>query len=275
MMSERSSGDSDIRNSPVIVLAYPNSGVRRLQSLLEIQLELSCTSGTGVLAACHHAARAWRQVEGKSSDHLSALAIAAIRNMVIPMITMVTTRSGRRRWCEVATADRSTAETFLQVFPDAQFLCFHRECDDAISATLRSSRWGLSGAGFAPHVAEHPTSSVAALAAWWTTRTRPALEFERAHPTSCMRLRYGDLTANPDSTMAAVRSFLTLENTDTRSEFLAAPPPQPHAETADDMDRSELPLRQIPATVLAKVNQLQSELGYPRIGPSSYPPASS
>ncbi|MGH3171511.1 MAG: sulfotransferase, partial [Trebonia sp.] len=206
--------DGAARNAPVVVLTYGNAGGRRLQSLLESQPELTCTTSTGVLAACEQAAAAWRQVEKRPAKGLSPLAVKSVRVMATQMITAVTVRSGRPRWCELAAAEPSAAEAFLQVFPGTQFVCLHRSCPDLIAAVLLASPWGLSGAGFAPYVATYPGSTVAALAAWWAARVWPVLDFERAHPGACLRLRYEDLAEDPDATLNGIRAFLGLGGPD-------------------------------------------------------------
>jgi hypothetical protein len=259
------------RNAPVVLLTYGNAGGRRLQSLLESEPELTCTTSTGVLAACEHAAAAWRQLEGRPAKGLSPLAVRSVRAMATQMITSVTVRTGRSRWCELAAAEPSAAEAFLQVFPGTRFVCLHRACPDLVSEVLLASPWGLSGAAFAPYVVTYPGSAVAALAAWWAAHASPVLTFERAHPGACMRLHYEDLAADPDAARASVRAFLGLAAPAQAPAGAPAPEPAPAQAPAGAPDRepgADLPLEQIPPALLAQVNQLHAELGYPRLGAS-------
>jgi len=264
--------DGAARNAPAVVLTYGNAGGRRLQSLLESQPELTCTTSTGVLAACEQAAAAWRQVERRPAKGLSPLAVKSVRVMATQMITAVTVRSGRPRWCELAAAEPSAAEAFLQVFPGTRFVCLHRACPDLVAAVLLASPWGLSGSEFAPYVAAYPGSTVAALAAWWAGHARPLLDFEHAHPDACLRLRYEDLTGDPDAALNSIRAFLGLGGPDIL-------PPAPGDVPGGDVDGgdvdgadgaagrepgADLPLGQIPPVLLDQVNQLHAELGYPQ-----------
>lgn len=252
--------------SPVIVLSYAHAGGARLQSMLSLHPELACTNATGVLAACDQAVAAWRRVDGRPGRPLSPLAATSVRGLAIAMISALTATAGKRRWCETAAAERSAAETFLALFPGTRFVCLHRACPDVIVATLAASRWGLSGAGYASYVTAHPASTVAALAAWWADHARPVLAFEEAHPQSCVRVRYEDLAADPAHTEGGILKFLGL---DVRGPWLPElpgtangnGPQEPHGVLPEP--GANLPVAQIPGPLLAQVNDLHAQLGYP------------
>ncbi|HSZ43101.1 MAG TPA: sulfotransferase [Trebonia sp.] len=268
-MRDGAADDGAARNAPVVVLTYGNAGGRRLQMLLESQPELTCTTSTGVLAACEQAAAAWRQIEGRPAKVLSPLAVKSVRAMATQMIMAVTVRSGRPRWCELAAADPSAAEAFLEVFPGTRFVCLHRACPDLMSNVLLASPWGLAGAGFAPYVTAYPGSTVAALTAWWAGHAGPVLDFERAHPGSCMRLHYTNVTEDPDTALNSVRAFLRLGGPDILPSAPGdAPARDAAAGLANGDDVPDLPLDQIPPPLLAQVNQLHAELGYPQVAAS-------
>lgn len=254
------------RNAPVVVLTYGNAGGRRLQALLESQPELACTASTGVLAACDQAATAWRQVEGRPAKGLSPLAVKSVRAMATQMITAVTVRAGRPRWCETAAAEPSAAETFLQMFPGTRFVCLHRACPDLIAAVLLASPWGVSGPVLAPYVAAYPGSTVAALTAWWVAHAGPVLDFERAHPGACMRVRYEDLAEDPDAARSGIQAFLDLRAPDAAPPVPAVVPVQASADAPSQATGADLPLDRIPPPLLTQVNELHAELGYPLLG---------
>jgi hypothetical protein len=97
-----------------------------------------------------------------------------------------------------------------------------------------------------------------------------------------MRLHYEDLAADPDAARASVRAFLGLGAPDVQPPApgkvpaqapagAPAPEPAPAQAPAGAPDRepsADLPLEQIPPALLAQVNQLHAELGYPRLGAS-------
>jgi hypothetical protein len=255
--------DSAGRADPVIVLTYGHAGAWFLQRLLQDEPELAATSATGLLAACDAAAAAWRSAEQRPEGKLPPLARASIRAMALPMMTSITARAGRPRWFEIASSGRSAAETFLELFPGTRFVCLHRASQDAIYATLQASPWGLTGQAYAAYTASYPGSKVAALAAWWAGHTEPILEFEQEHPEACMRLRYEDLVADSAGTGREIREFLGLNLQALELPELPGDLWQALAGADAPGCGADFPAGQIPPVLLAQVNELHEQLGYP------------
>lgn len=255
--------DGSQRTDPVIMLTYGHAGARHLQQLLQDQPELAATSGTGLLAACDRAASAWRQAERRPERVLSSLAKTSIRTLASAMMVSITSRAGRPRWFETASAEPSAAETFLDLFPGTRFMCLHRACPDVIYATLQASPWGLAGPVYAAYTASYPGNMLAALAAWWADHAGPILEFEREHPAACLRLRYEDLAADPARTEREIGEFLGLKTEVPVLPELPGDLPQALAGADAPGCGAGLPAGQIPAGLLAQVNELHKRLGYP------------
>jgi hypothetical protein len=255
--------DAGAPNSPIIVLSYGYAGAERVQNALAVGSSLCCTSGTGVIPQCAAAAEAWRRIEGRPGMTLSRLAAAAIRGLVTAQIGAILASSGQPRWCELAIAAPGGAETFLQVFPDAHFVCVHRSCLDVIRAGVQANPWGLQGQGFRPFLLAYPGNSVAALAAYWAASTEQLLGFERANQQATDRVRYEDVTSQPGQALAAVRAALGFGNT----ERDGIPPAQrgwltEPADTPAGPDAT-VPVEMIPQPLRQHITSLHAELGYP------------
>jgi hypothetical protein len=257
---------------PVIVLTYSHTGGYHLNQLLSGSSELACTSSTGVLQLCQQAAGAWQSAEGRGAGVLSPLAATTIRRFTSTLITVILARAGGRRWCETAIAQYEAADTFLKVYPGAQFLCLHRSCPDVIYAALRATPWGLSNPLLAPFTATYPGSTVAAIAAYWVGFAGLLLGFEESHPEACLRIRYEDLFRGQDETADQVEEFLglglskigrmpSLPGNDSTKQG------QPSADIPGCGDG--VPVEQIAAPLLAQVNELQKKLGYPPLEQAS------
>jgi hypothetical protein len=254
---------------PVIVLTYGHAGAGYLQRLLQDRPELAATSGTGLLAACGQAASAWLETERRPQRVLSPLAKTSIRALASAMMTTITARAGRPRWFETAAAEPSAASTFLDLFPGTRFVCMHRACPDVIYATLQARPWGLAGQAYAAYTVSYPGSTIAALAAWWAGHAGPILEFEREHPAACMRLRYEDLAADPARTEREIGEFLGLKQEVPILPELPSDPRQTLTGADAPGCGAGLPAGQIPAGLLAQVNELHSQLGYPPLDAES------
>ena len=250
-------------NSPIIVLSYAYAGAERVQDALAEGSSLGCTSGTGIIPQCAAAAEAWRRIEGQQSTTMSRLAAAAIRGLVTAQIAAILASSGQPRWCELATAAPGAAETFLQVFPDAHFVCVHRSCLDVIRAGVQANPWGLQAQSFKPFLLAYPGNSVAALAAYWMTSTEQLLGFERANQQAADRVRYEHVTTQPGQALAAVRAGLGLSDTDSDG----IPPAQQgwpiESGDAPAQPDATVPAEMIPQPLRQRITQLHAELSYP------------
>ncbi|HEY7145098.1 MAG TPA: sulfotransferase [Streptosporangiaceae bacterium] len=249
------------QSGPVIVAAFRFSGVQALQSVLSGYPGLTCTTGSGIIAACATAMSAWQQVEQARTP--SQLAASSVRALASSMITRILAADGGTRWCDVVSASADAMAVFARLYPRARFICLHRACDKTVAAATAVSRWGLGSTGVAEFAAAYPGNSVAAVAAYWRASTSGLLDFEQAHQDRTLRLRHEDLAASPEQAAAGIAGFLGLPACQP-----GGPVPPPDA-APDGQDRAAqpVPLQLIPAPMLTLVNELHARLGYPALAP--------
>lgn len=257
------------RAAPVIVMAYTGSGADQLRPLLAAFPELTCTTGTGILPLCHHAVTTWQAVDGGTGEGFSPLGLASARTLCAGLVTVILARNRGSRWCEFTMAPPVAAGTFVRLYPQTRFLIVYRRADTMVRAIIGTSRWGLAGPEFASFVSAHPASSVAALASYWVTHTSQQLDFEQAHPGSCLRVRIEDLTANAAQSRLDIGDFLSLDREDV-SPWLSQHETGSQPASADS-PATGLPLDQVPEPLLAQVNELHARLGYPPVAAASLP----
>jgi hypothetical protein len=250
-------------SSPIIVLSYAYAGAERVQNALAAGSRLACTSGTGILPQCAVAAETWRRIQGQPGMTMSRLAVAAIRGLVTAQITAILASSGQPRWCELATAAPDAAETFLQVLPQAHFVCVHRSCLGVISAGARANPWGLHDQGFTPFVLAYPGNTVAALAAYWATSAQQLLAFERANQQAADRVRYEDVTGQPGQALAGVRAALGLGDRESDGVLPAQPGWLAEPGDAPAEPDATVPTGMIPEPLRQRITHLHDELSYP------------
>lgn len=247
----------------VIVMAYTGSGANRLRSAMSAFPGLTCTGRTGILPLCHTAVTTWQTVDDRDGERFSSLGAASARTLITGLVTAILARNGGSRWCEFTTAPHAAGQTFARLYPQTRFLIVHRRADTVVRTILDASRWGLAGPEFAPFVAAHPASSLAALTSYWATHTVQQLDFEQAHPQSCLRVRIEDLITNSAQTLRDISDFLCL-GAAAPSPWLV--PEEPGNQPADaDSPATGIPLNLIPAPLLAQLNDLHDKLGYPPI----------
>ena len=246
---------------PVVVLAGSYSGAARLRHVLSGSTPFACTSGTGLLPLCAQAAATWQRVDNRDGPP-SSLALSSIRALAASMITAIMAGTGRSRWCEISFSPPAAAETFLRLYPGAQFVCLHRNCPDVIRAAIEANPWGLASAGLGSFTAAYPGSSAAAIAACWAESTESALDFQAAHPAACHLIRYEDLVDDPDLAAGSMFAFLGVD---------ASSPPEAGGEEADaavpgaPLGGAGIPASFLPRPLAERVNRLQQRLGYPPV----------
>jgi hypothetical protein len=254
------------RADPVIVLAYSGSEAGRLRSLLSEFPGMACTTGTGIVPLCDQAMTIWQAADGRPGGGFSALAAASVRALTAGLLTAVLAREGGSRWCEFVSAPPLAAGTFALLYPQARFLTVHRQASAVVRSSLAENRWGLSGPEYAPFVSAHPASAAAALASYWAARTMQQLEFEQAHQESCLRVRIEDLSADAAQTIQDIAGFLSADPA--IGPLSLTQDQDPSGPAAQEPPAAGLPLNQFPAALVAKLNELHRELGYPPLTPA-------
>jgi hypothetical protein len=250
------------RSAPIVVMAYAGSGADQLRSVLSAFPELACTQRTGILPLCHQAVTTWQTVDGGVGGGVSPLAAASLRALSAGLMTAILARQGGKRWCEFTSGTTTAAaQSFARICPQARFLIAHCRADTVVRAIIGSSRWGLEGPEFAPYVSAHPASPIAALASYWAAHTAQQLEFEHAQPDKCHRVRVEDLTANAAQAVLDISDFLALDGRDASPSFTQDDDRNWQAE--EGAPATGLPIDRIPASLLARVNELHRSLGYP------------
>lgn len=250
--------------APVVILAYGYSGAALVQQILADGTDLACTAATGIVPLCQAAAAAWSQIEIHPGPSMSRLAISSIRTLVSTQLTIVLAAADKRRWCELAASAPSAAQTFLQIFPEARFVCVHRACTDVISAAITSQPGGINGPLISRFIRRYPGNSIAAVAAYWTWATEQMLAFEAANPHACRRVRYEDVVADAAHALDSIRSSLHV-NQPTHQRPLPGIIEQAEPAGEDQVAR-HLPVQLdiVPDELRRQISQLHAELGYPQ-----------
>jgi protein-tyrosine sulfotransferase len=179
---------------------------------------------------------------------------------------------GKTRWCNKTPGDLHYADLFRLLWPEARFLCLHRQGYDVAASCLEVSQHGFMRE-LAPYVMASPTNTVAAMLRSWTEKTEKILDFERRWPGACHRLLYEDLVREPQSTLERALEFLGLEPCPHLHHMALR---QPHHRGGGDpkvwqtdavrSDRvgtgQTLPKGHIPGPLAAQVRALHEQLGY-------------
>lgn len=272
-------------DDPVFVLCAGRSGSTLLRFLLDAHPDLACPPETRLPWLCAQLAAAWAVVEDAPPPNadgtdavVSDLVAAGLRRSLDPVIAANLARQGKQRFCDKSLGGASHAGLLCQVWPGTRFLCLYRHPMDVIRSGIEASPWGLTGYGFDAYVASPPDNNVAALARYWLDLTTAILAAEGRFEDRCLPVRYEDLVADPEGEAARIFRFIGVDPVLGIADLCLSQQPQLFGPadykiwttsriSAESVGRGwSVPVRLIPAQLLARVNELGDVLGYVQVG---------
>ncbi|HZT90794.1 MAG TPA: sulfotransferase [Gaiellaceae bacterium] len=274
----------DVEPPPCFVLCAARTGSTLLRRVLDAHPDIYCPAEMNVASICQ---AMHFFVEGASQETANGCRDAdqLSRDVVRSAVGAAAAAEGKRRWCDKSLSSIDNAQLLKHVFPESTFICLYRQCADVIASAIDATPWGfggggpLAGYGYESYVRDSPRNFVFALAAYWADKTAAALEFQRSYPDQTYSVRYEDLVRNPVSTLEQLYRWLG-ENWD---ETFADPKhifgrPSSRDGLGDhkaaytsQFDAGAggrgwtIPLELIHPNLMARVDALNAELGYPTL----------
>jgi hypothetical protein len=280
----------------IFILSPERSGSTLLRVLLDAHPQVAAPGELGLGDLCHRLLIILTRTLGQTEDFrgsgpaaplstegwLSGVAVEGeaaekvlteTRELVEDLMGRYARACGKERWCNKTPSDLAYAEMLRLIFPEARFLCLHRQGLDVAASCLEISRYGFMRE-LAPSVMASPTNTVAAMLRNWVEKTEQILLFEERWSGQCLRLRYEDLVARPQETLSAVLSWLGLRPC---PDLHRSAWEQPHHRGGGDPriwttravegDRlgagRSLPRSHIPRALAEQTSALLERLGYP------------
>lgn len=280
---KRTAVDGRIESTaPVFILSCERSGSTLLRYIVDTHQDIACPAelrlGQLCVALYHSAYYSVGQVVATTEIERSSRTIERIRHFTSALMAEYTTAKGKRLWCDKSPENLETLEILDTVFPDAKYICLHRNCMDVVHSCLEISGRDKFSSDFAPYIKNNPENMVAAMVESWAAKTRKLLTFERENQHKCFRITYESLVLDTHSSLAAMFDFLDLSFDPSLldSVFLVAHDDGPGDDrirfsskiNKDSLGKGSLVSRaQIPVELLEQMNALLSELAYPLVGP--------
>ncbi|HEX3252996.1 MAG TPA: sulfotransferase [Pyrinomonadaceae bacterium] len=276
--------------SPIFILSCERAGSTLLRYIVDTHPEI-CSPGELHLGhLCEdlgHVADLLSigEVAGSSSsdDRLTRVN-AEVRRMVTELMSTYARSKGKRMWCEKTPRNLGYLDVLDSVFPDAKYICLHRNCMDVVHSCLEASKVGffVDISYYARNIpstyARTAFGHASVFADSWADKTATILAFEREHPEQCFSLKYESLVTNPETTLRPMFEFLGVEWDE---KILDAVFKTKHDQGPGDKkvmysrkvhtkymgQGSGVSRRLLSREVLQKVNALLEELRYPIVGP--------
>ncbi|MGH2869099.1 MAG: sulfotransferase, partial [Solirubrobacteraceae bacterium] len=271
-----------------LLVGPARSGTTLLRILLDAHPAVGCPAEAGIPSLIRDLGRVWwtidpeAQAETETEEFglagLPAQAKAAIREAIVAPMRHYCSIWGKDVYVDKSLDSVEHLHAVHELFPRGRYILLFRHVMDTVASGLEASPWGFQAYGYLPFVQRSPDNLVAALATYWLTHVSAALEWEKAHPELCLRLRYEDLVAAPEPTMASVFAFLGVTNDDSvlRVAFEQARSrggPGDHKVTFESSVSSAsvgrgktVPVSMLTPPLLERLNETFAELGYAELG---------
>lgn len=208
---DHSSPSADL-GSPVVVLTGARSGSTLLRLLLDAHPDLACPAETSILRTCSHLASSWGVVysDGFNASDRKRMN-DAIREMLDGLYGPYLARRGKARWCDKSLGTATIADSFVELYPRAKFICLYRHAMDVIYSAIEASPWGMTGYGFDRFAALSAGNNICAAASYWVEQVSQIMAFEQRHPERCIRINYERLVEDPEAVADEMFAFLDLK----------------------------------------------------------------
>jgi hypothetical protein len=128
---------------------------------------------------------------------------------------------GKRFWIEKTPAYVDLLPELREAMPDARYIMLYRHPYDVVRS-MNERNMVVTQPEIACHRPDHP-SDFATYCAFVANQHQKMRAFQRAHPESCLELRYERLVAAPDDEIKALCTFLGLTYAPAMLDFQRVP----------------------------------------------------
>lgn len=265
---------------PIFILSCVRSGSTMLRCIIDTHPNLCSPGHLSLGPLCADLYGAAYYTLGKlpnieTEQQREQLAITETRRVVDDLLGRYAQGKGKKNWCEKSTVNIDYLKMLAKVFPQAKYICLYRNCLDVAYSCIKFSPLGYM-AELAPYVQRHPTNFVAAMMDNWQEKTGKLMAFEQAHAEQCIRINYESLVLQPEPVLAKLFDFLD-EPWD--AGLIDSIFKLPHDQGDGDVkvwfsdkinqdsigNGTAIPLPAIPGDLMAGIDRLHRQLGYPTI----------
>ncbi len=202
----------------ILVLGAPRSGTTLLRRLLDAHPRIACPPETNVFAACGRFLRSEKTADGVGIGVLEGLeyagfprdeVLARLREFAFSFHREYAKRRGKPRWAAKTAFDAFYLREIEALCGDrCAFLCIQRHgLDVACSIEELCEKNGGYLQELHSYVVRYP-AVLEAFAHAWADLAGAIQAFATRHAANAFLIRYEDLVAEPDTTMARVMDFL-------------------------------------------------------------------
>jgi protein-tyrosine sulfotransferase len=187
----------------VFVLSLPRTGSTLMRLILDTHPEVCCPGELRLGQLCEDLYRALYFSVGQASagdeTARAALSSARAREIVGGFMGAYAAAKGKSIWAEKTPANVEHVGRLYDTFPDAAYICLHRNLLDVLRSGWEMTKYGKL---------RYELWDYGSFLDYCLGQTRALLEFERVHCDQTIRVHYENLVLNPAEELPRLFSFL-------------------------------------------------------------------
>jgi len=191
--------------APIFLIGCQRSGTSLLRRIVDTHPRIACPPETAFIEPMLRAVREDRARKGfEGMGYREDAVLAALARFVASFFEGYAASQGKPRWADKTPHHVDILDDLWALFgPSARFVLIVRDGRDV--AYSLSERFYPA---IQPAVREAGGDVPLGAARFWVAQTEKILAFEAAHPAACIRIRYEELTTEPEATLRPVFAFL-------------------------------------------------------------------
>jgi hypothetical protein len=199
--------------APVFILCPERSGSTLLRYILDTHPDICCPGelflGKLADALGTTISRTTALITTDDPKAVEQFTWTEVNRILTDLLSKFTQSRGKKLWCDKTPANVQNLEELRDVFPDARYICLHRDSLDTVHSCLEMRRELKPNDAYTPFESRHPELVLSYMLEKWIKQTETILDFEAAHPPA-HRVRYEDLIREPVKTLDPLFRFLGL-----------------------------------------------------------------
>jgi hypothetical protein len=255
---------------PIFIIGCQRSGTSLLRRIVDAHPAIACPPESKFLMPLTDVLRDEQSLRGLDSMGFDRVeVVAALREMASAFFAGYARARGKPRWADKTPNYVDCLSELAELFGDARFLLIVRDGLD-VAFSLSEGRYRFPA--LERHIAEAGGDAPVAAGRFWAEQNDKIERFRAANPASCLRVRYEELTSEPEVTLRQVFEFVGEDWSPSVLAFNESPHDagleDPTVRWRDAIEPNSGRWRAWPGDVAARVvdacGPMLATLGYPR-----------
>lgn len=191
---------------PIFVIGCQRSGTSLVRRILDSHSRIACPGESNFILPLVGVLQDKRSMRGLDSMGFERSRVgASLAQFVDGFFTTYAKSQGKPRWADKTPHYIDCLPQLAELFPQARFVVISRHGLD-VAYSLANPHWHFPAID--PFVAQADGDKPVGAGLYWVERSEKIESFYQVNPDKCYRIRYEELTSNPERSLRPLFGFL-------------------------------------------------------------------